>query len=538
LREEWLLELWGMESPDAEEMAEVAKDVVSEASLSSLEGYSAVELLVQSARRVRRDFSLESAEAPSVARICRLVEGMPLAIELAAPWARMMPCSEIARAIERDIGFLASSLRDVPQRHRSMQAVFDHSWGLLSDEEQDVLAKVSVFRGGFQRDAAETVAGASLAELSALVDKSWLRVAPSGRYEMHELIRQYGADRLAAEGGSEETLDRHSEYYTAFLSEREVHLKGWRQRQATQEILAEMGNVRAAWSWAIEQGSVGAMGRSMESLSLVGGRRGWHREMGQEFGRAATKLREQLDSIHAAPGAASSEEETAIVLAHILAWQAHHRYRSGIAEESILLLEESLALLHDVRQSPRQQKASVRAKAMLGWLLDALARDRPRADQLLQEAWDEAAGIGDQWGRVFCAWVLGMIALHSGEYPKAEAYLQQGIAAADQLGDQWFKAWCLDRLGQVLMAGGEYQRAENSSQELYQISHEMADRVALLGSLHRLAAAATALRKYDLAARRYQESLAVAGELGDPHSVAESINGLVTVAYEQGEYVE
>jgi len=123
LREEWLLELWGMQSPGDEEIA-------AGASISALEGYSAVQLFVQSASRVRRDFSLEMAGASAVARICQSVEGMPLAIELAAPWIRVMSCDDIVRETERNAGFLTTTLRDVPARHRSMRAVFDHSWGL------------------------------------------------------------------------------------------------------------------------------------------------------------------------------------------------------------------------------------------------------------------------------------------------------------------------------------------------------------------------------------------------------------------------
>ncbi len=131
--------------------------------------YSAVALFVQSARRVQAGFVLRAEERLAVARICRLVEGMPLAIELAAAWARVLSCAEIAREIERTLApeanleFLAASMRDVPERHRSMRAVIDHSWKLLSDDEQCALRQLAVFRGGFTREAAERVAGALLA---------------------------------------------------------------------------------------------------------------------------------------------------------------------------------------------------------------------------------------------------------------------------------------------------------------------------------------------------------------------------------------
>ena len=129
-------------------------------------------------------------------RICQLVERMPLGIELAAAWVRVLSCREIAHEIERGAGLLSTSTRDAPARHRSMEAVFDHSWQLLTQEERQVLRRLSIFRGGFQRESAETVAGSGLPLLSALAAKSLLRRASSGRYHLHELIRQYAVARL------------------------------------------------------------------------------------------------------------------------------------------------------------------------------------------------------------------------------------------------------------------------------------------------------------------------------------------------------
>ena len=162
-------------------------------------GSGALRLFVERATQVEPGFSLDDGERVEALRICRLVEGLPLGIELAASWVSMLSCAEIADEIEQNIDFLATSMRDVPERHRSLRAAFDQSWRLLSGEQQDVLARLSVFRGDFGREAAAAVADADLRLLSDLVSKSLVRRSDFGRYELHELLRQYAAEKLAAE---------------------------------------------------------------------------------------------------------------------------------------------------------------------------------------------------------------------------------------------------------------------------------------------------------------------------------------------------
>jgi len=158
--------------------------------------YSAIQLFVDRVRRVRSDFALQ-AEQAYVVEICHMVRGMPLAIELAAAWAKTLPYAQIAREIRHNIDFLATTLHDVDPRHRSLRAVFDASWQLLTPEEQNALQRLSVFRGGFGLAAAEQVAGALPRLLAQLIDKSLLNHHVAGQYEMHELLRQYVAARLS-----------------------------------------------------------------------------------------------------------------------------------------------------------------------------------------------------------------------------------------------------------------------------------------------------------------------------------------------------
>ncbi|HEX2770903.1 MAG TPA: hypothetical protein VHN18_00560, partial [Micromonosporaceae bacterium] len=204
----------------------------------------------------------------AVVRVCRLVEGMPLALELAAGWTKILPTDEIASEIQRSLDFLSTSLRNVPQRHRSITAVFEQTWGRLTDEERRVFNALSVFRGGYHREAAEVVAGVSIRVLSNLMDKSLLTREPNGRYQMHELMRQYAQDRL--ETSPEEAIrihELHATYYTRFLHEWEQDLNGGRQREACLEIEADIDNIRAAWSWAVEHSKVEAIESAGSGIS-------------------------------------------------------------------------------------------------------------------------------------------------------------------------------------------------------------------------------------------------------------------------------
>ncbi len=199
LRGEWVYEVTGMQFPYEESWSE---STIAEPDFYE---FSAVKLFVQSAQRVRADFAVRDDDKQAIVRICQLVEGFPLAIELAASWVRVLNCTEIAREIEHNYEFLATTWRDIPPRHRSLQSVFDYSWALLSPHERDIVEKLSVFEGEFSRESAMAACGASLPELSDLVDKSFLQMIKIDRretavthYEMHELLRIYALDKLNA----------------------------------------------------------------------------------------------------------------------------------------------------------------------------------------------------------------------------------------------------------------------------------------------------------------------------------------------------
>jgi serine/threonine protein kinase len=229
--------------------------------------YSAVQLFLQSARRARVDFDLKENDLDFVARICKMVQGMPLGIVLAAAWVDTLPLAEIATEMARSVDFLESELQDLPERHRSMRAAFEYSWRLLGDEERDIFSKMAIFQGGFEREAAQQITGISIRMLTTLVNKSLLqRNLQSGRFGVHELLRQFAAETLDQSGHHDAVSEAHSRFYLAYLTERERDVKGRRQLPALDEIEIDFENVSLAWQDALRRSDAAAIGAALESL--------------------------------------------------------------------------------------------------------------------------------------------------------------------------------------------------------------------------------------------------------------------------------
>ena len=217
--------------------------------------YAAVKLFMQSAKRAKPDFDITPDNMDAIARICKLVQGMPLGIVLAAAWLSMLSPDEIAVEIVKGIDFLESELSDLPERHQSIRAVFDYSWNLLTDDEKQVFMKLSVFRGGFTREAVEAVTGANLRLLMSLMSKSLIRRdADSGRYEIHELLRQYASEQLSNQRQLALVRDIHSRYFLAEMLRLKNDLRAINQMNSIREARIEFENITFAWEWAIEQG--------------------------------------------------------------------------------------------------------------------------------------------------------------------------------------------------------------------------------------------------------------------------------------------
>ena len=505
LQGEWLLPIEGLSFPRGEGVEEA-------------EEYSAVQLFLCHARRVHAGFTLSPEEKPFVVRICQLLEGMPLGIELAAAWVRLLSCEEIAREIQGSLDFLATTLIDVPERHRNLRAVFDQSWRLLTSEERGVLQKLSVFQGGFTREAAKRVVGASLSRLSVLVDKSLVHKTVSGRYEMHPLLRQYAEERLKAAGIEQQMCGRHSKYYAQFLQQREPTLTGPNQQQALEEINEERENINAAWRWAAEHGRTQSLEKALEGLFLAYELSSRFQEGEEVFRTAITNLRR-------------TSAGKGLLMGKLLGRGGCLSCHLGRYEQAKTMLEESLAM------ACRWNDSREKAFALRGLGLVALMGcEYSQARRRLHESLAIRRNIADLRGIARTLEDLGNVAYRLGEYSEAKSFYEESLTSNRETGDRWGIATSLKNLGNVAYRLGEYAKAKQLYEESLAISRELGDRLGTAKSLNNLGEVACQFGEYTKAKGLYQESLALQREIGDPQAVTIPLNNLGYATHRLGEH--
>jgi predicted ATPase len=451
---------------------------------------SAVRLFVDSARRMRFGFEPSRAEVAQIGEICRLVQGMPLGILLAASWIDTLSLPEIAGEIGKNIDFLQSEASDLPSRQHSIRAVFDHSWDLLRPDEQAVLSVVSIFRGGFTRAAAEAVARASLRTLSALVSKSLLRRVPeTGRYEIHELLRQYAEGRLMASPAEHEAaMDRLATFYAGFLGERRASVLTAGRQQAFGEIHTDLDNIRGAWQWMVAHGQADRLLCSLQALAQFYMTRRSRPEAAELLGLTASAF---------ASADGHGSVETRKVLGLALAYQALFCDMQGRKAAAVELVQRGAGIFSKLPRDddqaqvlvtfawicagvvdPREVVAALdeglaihRAGADAGWLVRSLIMsvrvhvgvfgDFSRAEACLREAVAIQKRMSD--GRIVFSdslVTLGLIRSAQGHRREGCDLVLEGLRSAEESDDVWTRLLALQFAARTQRDLGEYAAAE------------------------------------------------------------------------------
>ena len=525
VQSEWVFEVRGLPVPGINE-------------LDSLESSSAVKLFVQRAQQTSLGFELVPEDSRAVREICQLVDGMPLAIEMAAAWTRTLSCAEIAHEIQSNINFLTTSSRDMTERHRSIRATFDYSWKLLSQEEQTVLQRLSIFKGGFTREAAEYVAGADLSLLSALVSKSLLHRTEHGHYDLHELVRQYSLEYLKQnESHYVETQDRHSEYYSSLLKKRGDAFKSADQQTVAKELAAQIANLRQAWRWAGERGQAAQVGQAADTLFWLYELRCDCREGVPLFGHVANRLKEENGF---KIGTASILDETRVITwARVMAYQGFFCLRQGLHPQSKDLLERSLAILRPIAEgvSLAARDALSNTLAFLGMLTVSLG-DYANGNRFLNEGLEIKRANKDGWGIAFCLRQLGVLGFYQGAYDEADRLLSEGLEISRALGNSWAIAYSLDFLSTAAYARGAYADAEKLLREGLALSQQVEDRFTTAYALNGLGLVKQSLGEQDEARRLLEGSISIWREIGDLASMAQSLNNLGDVYLEMNDNLE
>lgn len=521
LQEEWSYEVEGMTFP--QELEESAAG-----DLASLEKYSATRLFLQRARQAQANFTLSAGDIPYVVRICELVNGMPLGLELAAPWVRLMPCREIAAEIERNLDFLSTSLHNLPPRHRSVRAVFEQTWERLPEEERAVLRRLSIFRGGCQRQAAEEITGATLPRLLALVDKALLRRTENGRYTQHELIRQFSLEQLQAHAADYEQIrDRHCAWYTTFLHRQTGAIKGGGQAQALDAITAEIDNIRAAWQWAIERKDALALAQAAECYCLYSEMRGALHEGETAFQQAVAAF--------AADPAGDAVPEHNPVRGLLMAGQGMLAAHRGSLQQGQELLEQGLALLQQAQDTGRYGPERAFALLWLGWTL-FLQGKNVEAEEIIPQGLALFSDTGDRWGLARSLFVLGNSLTARGRLAEAEPPLRESLAICKDIDDRRSLLLVNRNLAILTLWFGDYAQTRELLDEAALLSREIGDQIGLAYTLRELGVLEVALGQYAQAIQTVRQSITITDTIGSRWESAVALDDLGQALRLSGDY--
>lgn len=489
LQSEWVVPLEGLPIPTS-------------GTLEATRRSSGARLFVERASRVRPGFALDRENAPAVARICRLTDGLPLGIELAAAWVGAFEPEEIAAELEAHADLERAPASDRPERHHSLRAAFEHSWQLLSTDERDALARLSVFRGGFERAGAARVASSALRALLGLVNKSLLRRTLEGRFVMLEVIRQHAAERLHRTPAIEAEMRRaHAEYALELIEELEPELHGPDQARIFERLEREHDNARGALQWAFETGSKDAALRLACGLFWFWYVRGHHRE-----GRAL------LETALAMPG----PEPDAEAEAHALRCAGMLAMELGDYAEAQHRLERALGLWRALGQRARQ------AEALYGLGVNASETgDLEMAQSRLEAAVSIQREVSDRWGLSTSLNDLGYVRMLLGDRAAARRDLEESLQLKETIGDVQGVAYALTNLSLTVeddVAAGRVLTARSLA-----IKRELGDRQGMANSLYNLGL--IDLHAGDLEAARSQlsESLGLFWQLGRRRAIAAAL---------------
>lgn len=449
---------------------------------------SGTQLFVESAKRSNPGFVLETDDLDALAKILRLVGGMPLGILLAAAWVDMLSIGEIAGEIRKSFDFLETEMHDVPDRQRSIKAVFDSSWNLLSSDEQDTFKALSVFRGGFSREAAEAVAGASLRGLASLVNKSLLTANPdTGRYAVHELLRQYAAAEMERDvERHRQVRTAHAAFYADIMGEAPFLMSHSRQAEMLGSIERDIENIRAAWRYHITTSNARGAQKFVLGLLMLYEIRGWYSASITLFNETLEMLPENLNDeditiLRALASAVKgwslallSQPEAAVVATRkpveLLA-QSSNPFNYWIAVQCLSI---ALAYIGSIEEMATQLDTAIArldslddlfwTASLSDWRAFAavLAGDFNGASRFAKEATELLGPVDEYWVTVWNLWLQAMIATYENRPGDAIDLYAEQVDRCREISYVRGTMVSLEGLGEANLAAGNLEAAESA----------------------------------------------------------------------------
>jgi len=470
-----------------------------------VETFGVVRLFVERARRIDPQFAINLQNFDAVVQICRKVQGMPLGIELAAAWLDVLTPQEITVEIEHASKFLESELHDLPMRQRGLRAVFDSTWALLDPNEREAFKTLSIFIGGFTRQAAQAVAGASLRDLAALANKSLLGRDVDGRYKVHELLRQFGEEQLHEDEAERQmAYKRLADYFTRQLYENGERMKTAEQTAAFQAIDNDFDNIRLAWSWAVEHCKAECVERALLGLFLYCDERYLHDELQNDLETAINRL-ERVESLN------EMEKRT---LVKLLTFQ-RLTYRNASSIQSNEWQQRALELRESLAPEDRLGIWFTYLVSISPYYSNIVTQiDHSEAVRLLNENLAYLQGQGDRWGAALSLRQLGVRFEILGEIEQAHQSYSEAANLFRACGDQIQLAWCLDDLGGVAVGRNDYVQADALVSQAQEIFESLGEQTKLADILMDRGRYREAMGEYAQAIEYFQQSLDFSTKLG------------------------
>ena len=517
----------------------------SSSQVRDLESYDAVQLFVESARRARADFAVQESDRDDLVRLCALLDGMPLALELAANWVRLYRLSDLVGTLERDLDLLESTGHALSERHRSLRAVFDHSWRLLDDEQRRVLSTLAVFDGSFELDAVYAVAHADARTLLTLMERSLVRRTGAGRFSLHTDVRQYARERSTSEAVDRE---RHATYYLGLVQRTGDVLEGAAPTEALTALQQDLDNIRSAWRWACEHGRLGLCDAALEPLNV--------------FFTSRALLHEGIAFFELALDRFADLTETRFLarLHHQLAYFARrldrHAAASEHAREALRLAEEvpdALALTVDclcelvttncwtgyfADAAAYAERALAHAEALRDpdtfarctSRLALVRRYQGRLDEALRlhgEVLDHERRLGRAVGVVRALSDVGRVWVDLLRPEEAEAAFREGLDLVERHDLPYERAFMWEGLAQCSLLRGDLGQAEQRAETAVRCSEAVGDEVGLAVQFGELAKILAARGEPDRARTQLRRALKIAW---DKHEKPELFKLFVTWA--------
>ena len=492
ISDEQVFELEGMQIPEVGELDQVKQS-------------DAVQLFLIFAQHRQPAFILNENSCMAMVRICQLVQGLPLGLLLASYWVGLYSLDEIADQIERNLDFLKVDWKDLPARQRSLQATFEYSWNLLSKEEQRYFTSLAAFNGSFSSSAVRHVAGPSVNLLQSIIDKGLVSHTVAGRYQIHDMVRQFLFKRLEQDIKFTKVIrTRHSQYFLKSLAEWGMDIKSARQHKTLETMELEVENLRTAWRWAVIIQDWDDIASGLEGM-------GWYADLRFRFQEGERACQTALENL--------PRQNFSQLFTNLTIWQAHFLQKLGQTERAYSILLDILRRLelHPMQGSDTRPE---RAHTLFEIGEISLHVDRVKAREYYQESLEIFQELGDSYNTGKVLSLLGEIVHHGGEYAQAGKLLSQALPLLQAAGEPRSLASNLRWLGFNEIRQGRIAEGEPYIRQAIEVRKQIGDLSGAAQSQDDYGTVLSWRGKYREAKELFEQCLPIYEELGMHDKVA------------------